>query len=194
MAASQQGIEVSLSTPQGIEQGHGQKQLPEVVVNTLEPIVTDLVMKILSNPAIWPSAPSPTPVGSFGPSIPPLNADKLGEQLAKATEKEDALGLFETLEIRFEPGTGRTQDNLQLNSSSIPAEPVSMNQSKEPPEAVLEHELQSSVWSSNGMSSVPAENDHDERQVQASRPEFKTVREMYDSCFDSWSVRVTNRI
>ncbi|KAL4759751.1 ATP-binding protein [Aspergillus foveolatus] len=86
MVTTHQDANASPSGAQAGEQGLEKKSLPTISAGELESVVASLVKKALSNPATWPGGLPTTPVCSFGPSTPPLDADELEKQLLGAAE------------------------------------------------------------------------------------------------------------
>ncbi|KAL5041615.1 hypothetical protein BDW71DRAFT_211951 [Aspergillus fruticulosus] len=86
MVATHQEVNASPSVSQAVGQSLERKPLPTIFAGELEPVVADLVKKALSNPATWLGGLPTTPLCSFGPSTPPLDADELEKQLVDAAE------------------------------------------------------------------------------------------------------------
>ena len=155
MVATHHDINASPSVPQAVDRGLEKKPLPTLVAGELEPVVADLVKKALSNPAIWPAGLPATPVCSFGPSTPPLDADELKKQLVDAadtrgrsdcTDFEDSLGISNAQEIKLENVTTAKQHSRFPQSETFfnmpytpPSEPVTMRQLKDLLQAVLQN-------------------------------------------------------
>ncbi|RHZ48391.1 hypothetical protein CDV55_100904 [Aspergillus turcosus] len=134
----------------------------------------------------------------FGPLPPQLNADELEKLLANAGDMRgqvdqadtsntaDALGSCEAREIEFEDLRGDRQDIPYPEDSHVPSEPVTMDQLKDLFQAVLDCKPQTA---SNDAENGPAgrekkaENnqDSDDKRILASRMEYKTVNEAWDS-------------
>ncbi|CEL09515.1 hypothetical protein ASPCAL12650 [Aspergillus calidoustus] len=86
MIATHHEVNASPSVSQAVEQGLEKKPLPAIVAGELEPVVDNLVKKVLSDPAPWLGRLPATPVCPFGPSTPPLDADELEKQLVDVAE------------------------------------------------------------------------------------------------------------
>ncbi|KAL2783988.1 P-loop containing nucleoside triphosphate hydrolase protein [Aspergillus keveii] len=86
MVTTQQDVRASPSIPHAVDQSLDKGPLRTIVFGELEPVVADLVKKVLSHPTTWPGGLPTTPVCSFGPSTPPLDVDELRKQLVDTAE------------------------------------------------------------------------------------------------------------
>ncbi|THC87944.1 hypothetical protein EYZ11_012610 [Aspergillus tanneri] len=186
MIATRKEVNASTSIPQVVDHARGSKPFPNTVIANLEPIVTDLVKRALSNPATWPGGQPATPVCSLAPCTPPLDTDELEKQLIYAagtrgqSDPEDS-GIFETSVVAEK----RNGPNLQSEADMPyipPPEFVTMTQLKELFEAVLEHKPQST---SDGVEIGPVANDQNRERVRVSRPDFKVILE-------TWNIEASN--
>ncbi|GFG17794.1 hypothetical protein IFM61392_10224 [Aspergillus lentulus] len=133
--------------------------------------------------------------GPFGTSTPQFNANELESLLANAaktrnradsSDTADGLDLCEAREIKSENFRGDRQGIPDAVDSHVPSEPVTMRQLKDLFQAVLDCKPQTtSDGTGNGPAGpeMKAENspDSDDKRTLASRVEYKTVNEAWDS-------------
>ncbi|KAL3477397.1 hypothetical protein BJX99DRAFT_257426 [Aspergillus californicus] len=183
MVAAHHDLNTSPLVPQAIGRGLEKNPLSTIIVRELQPVVADLVRKALSNPATWLGRLPATSIWHLGPSMPPLDADKLEKQFVDVAETrcqfdytdfEDSLGTFDAGEVRPE--------NLMVEKQNSPIsrseEPVKLGQLNGLLQAVLERKPQST---SDIAESDPVDNQQKEERVGASKPDYKIILERYRS-------------